>query len=102
MTAPGPTGEWQKHLGVAQAFAGPGQRRRMFRVLDVAGFLLNAQILVRKERKPRTKQFDDDENHSQCWQAVTSTPTSGPQGSASHPDGRVLAEIRVQAVVGVE
>ena len=35
MSALGPTGERQEHLDAAVAFAGAGQRTRMFRVLDV-------------------------------------------------------------------
>ena len=57
------------------AFAGAGQRRRMFRVLDdltvkcATGdlpekyrFLVNTQLMfLKKEKEPTTKIFDDDE-----------------------------------------
>ena len=35
MSAPGLTGERQEHLDVIIAFAGAGQRRRLFRILDI-------------------------------------------------------------------
>ena len=35
VSAPGPTGERQEHLDVVISFAGAGQRRRLFRVLDI-------------------------------------------------------------------
>ena len=35
MSAAGPSGEPQEHLYAIIAFAGPGQRRRLFRILDI-------------------------------------------------------------------
>ena len=59
MSAPGPTGEGQEHLGAIVSFTGAGQRRRPFRGLDIltskwAGrdlpeecrFLLNTQLVL--------------------------------------------------------
>ena len=75
MGAPGPTGERQEHLDAIVAFAGAGQRRRLFRGLDIltvkwatgdlpeeCRFLLNTQLMfLGKEKDPTSKQFDDDE-----------------------------------------
>ena len=35
MSAPGPTGERQEHLDAVVSFAGAGQKRRLFRGLDI-------------------------------------------------------------------
>ena len=35
MSAPGPAGERQEHMDATVAFAGAGQRRRLFRGLDI-------------------------------------------------------------------
>ena len=37
MSAPGPSRERQEHLDPIIAFAGAGQRRRLFRMLDISG-----------------------------------------------------------------
>ena len=73
MSAPGPTGERQEHLGAIVSFAGAGQIRRLFWGLDIltikwatgdlleeCRFLLNTQLMFhKKEKDPTTKQFDD-------------------------------------------
>ena len=65
MSAPSPTGERQEHLDAIIYFAGAGQRRRLFRGLDIftmkwafgelpeeCRFLLNTQLMfLTKERK---------------------------------------------------
>ena len=70
-----PTGERQEHLDAVVSFAAAGQRRRLFRVLDIltvkwatgdlpeeCHFLLNTQLMcLKKEKDPTSKQFDDDE-----------------------------------------
>ena len=75
MSAFGPTGEWQEHLDAIVSFARVGQRRRLFRELDIptikwatsdlpeeCRFLLNTQLLfLKKYKDPTSKQFDDDE-----------------------------------------
>ena len=76
MSAPGPTGERQEHLDAIISFAGAGQRRRLFRGLDIltmklaigdlpeeCRFLLITQLMFLKKKKkdPTSKQFDDDE-----------------------------------------
>ena len=74
MSAPGPTGERQEHLDATVSFAGVGQRRRLFRGLDIltvkwatgdvpeeGRFLLNTQpTFLKKEKDPTSKQFDDE------------------------------------------
>ena len=66
MGAPGATGEGQEHLDAIISFAGAGQRRRLFRDLDILAikwaigdlpeecrFLLNTQLIfLKKERGP--------------------------------------------------
>ena len=72
--APGATGERQEHLDAIDSFAGAGQRRHLFRGLDIltikwasgdlleeCRFLLNAQPIFLKEEDPTPKQIDDDE-----------------------------------------
>ena len=62
MSAAGPTGERQEHLGAIISFAGAGQRRRLFRGLDnltvkwaigdlpeESRFLLNTQLMFLKK-----------------------------------------------------
>ena len=75
MSAPGPTGERQEHLDAIVSFAGAGQRRRLFRGLDIltikwatgdlpegSRFFQNTQLMFLKKKKdPTSKQFDDDE-----------------------------------------
>ena len=75
MSALGPTGERQEHLDAIVSFSGAGQRRRLFRELDVVTikwatgdlpdecrFLLNTRLMfLKKEKDPTSKQFDDDE-----------------------------------------
>ena len=74
-SAPGPAGERQEHLNAVVSFAGAGQRRHLFRELDIltikwatgdlpeeCRFLLNTQLMfLKKEKDPTSKQFDDDE-----------------------------------------
>ena len=74
-SAPGPTGERQEHLDAIISFAGAGQRKRLFRGLDIltiewaigdlpedCRFLLNRELMfLKKEKDPTTKLFDDDE-----------------------------------------
>ena len=44
MSAPRPSGERQEHLGAIVAFACSGQRRRLFRILDIwVAYLLNSR-----------------------------------------------------------
>ena len=75
MSAPGPSGERQEHLDATVSFAGVGQRRRLFRGLDIltvkwatgdvpeeCRFLLNTELMfLKKEKDPTSKQFYDDE-----------------------------------------
>ena len=75
MSAPGPAGERQQHLDIIVPFAGAGQKRRLFRGLDIltikwatadlseeCRILLNTQLMsLKKEKDPTAKQFDDDE-----------------------------------------
>ena len=75
VSAGGPIGERQEHLDAVVSFAGAGQRRRLFRGLDLltikwakgdlpeeCRFLLNTQLMfLKKEKDPKPKQFDDDE-----------------------------------------
>ena len=74
MSAPGPTGERQEHSDAIICFAGAGQRRRLFRRLDIimikwairdlpqeCRFFLNTQLMFLKEKDSTTKLFDDDE-----------------------------------------
>ena len=74
-SAPGPTGERQEHLDAIVAFAGAGQRRRLFRGRDIltikwaigdlpkqCRFFFNTQLMfLKKEKDPTTKLFDDDD-----------------------------------------
>ena len=67
MSAPGPTGERQEHLDAVVSFAGAGQRRRLFRGLDILTikwaigdlleccFLLNTQLMFVKNDKDRLR-----------------------------------------------
>ena len=73
MSALGPTGE-QEHLDAIVSFAGAGQKRRLFRDLDIltikwatgdlpeeCRFLLNTQLMfLKKEKDPTSKQFDNE------------------------------------------
>ena len=75
MSVPGPIGERQEHLDAIVSLVGAGQRRRLFRGLDIltitwatgdlseeCRFLLNMQkMFLKKEKDPTSKQFDDDE-----------------------------------------
>ena len=75
MVALGPTGERQEHLDAIVSFAGVGQKRRLFRGLDIlpikwatgdlleeCRFFLNTELMfLKKEKDPSSKQFDDDE-----------------------------------------
>ena len=82
--APGPTGERQEHLDAIVSFAGGGQRRRLFRKLDIltikwrlAGFLLITQLMFLKKKDPTSKQFDDDEwvrSLTEAQEATTNVP----------------------------
>ena len=92
MSAPGPTGERQEHLDAIVAFAGAGQRRRLFRHSDnqvgdrrlAGGLSLLAQYAVdvperRTGTRPR-KQFDDDEwtrSLAEAQEATTDIPEDG-------------------------
>ena len=74
MSAPGPTGERQEHLDAIISFAGAGQRRLLFRGLDIltfkwavgdlpedGRFLLNTLFMfLKKENDPTTKFFGDE------------------------------------------
>ena len=64
MSGPGPNGERQEHLGAIIAFARAGQRRRVFRILDILTVkwttgdvpaecrcLLNTQLMFLKREK---------------------------------------------------
>ena len=70
MSAPGPTGEWQEHLDAVVSFAGPSQRIRLFRELDMltikwatgdlpeeCRFLLNTQLLFEERERPDLEAF---------------------------------------------
>ena len=75
MSAPGRTAERQERPDAIVSFAGAGQRRRLFRGLDIltmkwatgdlpekCRFLLNTQLtFLKKEKDPTSKQFDDVE-----------------------------------------
>ena len=101
MSAPGPTGERQEPLDAIITFAGAGQRRRLFRVLDIltvkwatgdipeeCRFLLDMQLMfLKKEKDPTNKLFDDDERiRSLAAQAVA---PDMPEGSLFHDQGGV-------------
>ena len=72
MSAPCPAGERQEHLDAVVSVVGAGQRRRLFRELDIltvklatgnlpeeCGFLLGTQLMfLQKEKDPTTKEFD--------------------------------------------
>ena len=96
MSAPGHTGERQEHLDAITAFAGAGQRRLLFRILDIltvkwatrdvleeCRFLLDTQLMfLKSEKDPTTKIFDGDE-----WIRSLTEPqaiTADIQWSASH------------------
>ena len=97
MSAPGPTGERQEHLDAIVSFAGAGQRRRLFRGLDIltikwaicdlpeeCRFLLNTQLMfLKREKDPTTKQFDDDEWIRQLTEAQEVT-TDVPEDSVMY------------------
>ena len=68
LSAPGPTGERQEHLDAIVSFAGAGQRRRLFRGLEIltikwatgdlreeCRFLLNTQLMFLKKEKTRPR-----------------------------------------------
>ena len=68
MSALGPTGERQEHLDASVSFAGAGQRRRLFRGLDILTikwatgdlleerrFLLDTQLMFLKKKKTRPR-----------------------------------------------
>ena len=91
MGAPGPTGKQQEHLDAIVSFARAGQRRRLFRVLDIltlkwatrhlpeeCRFLLNTQLMfLKKEKDPTSRQFDDDEwvrSLTEAQELTTDTP----------------------------
>ena len=70
MSAPGPTGERQEHLDAVISFAGAGQRRRLFRTLDIltikwamgdlpeeCRFLLNTQLMFLKKEKDPPRSY---------------------------------------------
>ena len=97
MSAPGPTGESQEHLDAIVSFAEAGQRRRVFRGLDIltikwamgdlpeeCRFLLNTQLMFpKKEKEPTSKQFDDDEWIRSLTEAQEAT-TGVPENSVSY------------------
>ena len=68
MSTPGPTGERQEHLDAIIYFAGAGQRRRLFRGLDILTIklatgdlpeecLLNTQLMFLKNEKTKKKKL---------------------------------------------
>ena len=75
MSAAGLAGKRQEHLVTVISFAGAGQRRSLFRVLDIltvvlatgefpedCRFLLNTQLMfLKKPKDSSAKIFDDDE-----------------------------------------
>ena len=90
MSAPGPSGEPQEHLDAVVSFAGTGQRRRLFRELDIltikwatgdlpeeCRFPLNTQLMfLKKEKDPTSKQFGGDEWIRSLTEAQEVTMTS--------------------------
>ena len=72
VSAPGPAGERQEHLDAIVSFAGVGQKRRLFRGLNILAitwavgdlpeecrFLPNTRLVfLKKENDPTSKQFD--------------------------------------------
>ena len=123
MSAPGPSGERHEHLDSVVSFAGAGQRRRLFRGLDIltilwatgglpeeCRFLLNTQLtFLKKKKDPTTKQFDDDEWIRSLTEAQEVT-TDIPEDSVTYDQQdvdpkkvrpiqmeRVLAELRLAA-----
>ena len=124
MSAPGFTGERQEYLDAIISFAGVGQRRRLFRGLDISHnakratgdlpeecrFLLNTQLMfLKKEKDPTSKQFDDDEwirSLTEAQEITTDVPEDSvlydqqvvePEESSAHSDGRILAEVCLAA-----
>ena len=125
MSAPGPAGERQEHLDAIVSFAGAGQRRRLFRGLDIltvkwatgdlpeeCRFLVNTQLMFLKEEKdPTSKQFDDEWIRSLMEaQEVTTDVLEDSvtyeqqevdsQESSAHLNGRVLAEVCLTTTLG--
>ena len=100
MSAPGPTGERQEPLDDMITFAGAGQRRRLFRVLDIltvkwatgdipeeCRFLLDMELMfLKKEKDPTNKLFDDDERIRSLAVAQAVAPDM-PEGSLTHDQG---------------
>ena len=91
MSVPWSTGERQEHLDTIIVLAGAGQRRRLFRVLDILAvmwatgdipeerqFVLNTKVMFLKKEKDTstTKIFDDDE-----WTRSLSGAQRSPQTS---------------------
>ena len=110
-----PTGERQEHLDAIISFTVAGQRRRLFRGLDIFNnkwgigdlpeegrFLLNTQLMfLKKEKDPTTKLFDDDDWIRSLTEAqeisadipeenVTFDQQAIHPKSPSHSDGRNL------------
>ena len=116
-----------EHLVAIIAFAGAGQRRRLFRILDIltvkratgdileqCRFLINTQFMFpKKEKDSTTKIFDDDgwirsltEARAVTAEILEERITNGqsevdPKKNPTHPDGEVPAKCvsrRLQAL----
>ena len=90
MSAPGPTGERQEHLDAIVSFAGAGQRRCLFRGLDVLtikwAFARNTQLMfLKKEKDPTTMQVDDDEWIRSLTEVARVTLTSAEDAKKVRP-----------------
>ena len=100
--AAGPTGERQEHLDAVVSFAGAGQRRRLFRELDIltimwatgdlpeeCRFLLNTQMMfLKKEKDTTSKQFGGDEWIRSLMEAQEVT-TDAPEDSVMYEQKEV-------------
>ena len=113
MSAPGPTGERQEHLDAIVSFAGAGQRRRLFRGLDIltikwatgdlpeeCRFLLNTQLTFLKMEKDSTSnQFDDDQwirSLAEAQEATTDVPEDSVTYNQQHVDPKKVRPIQMR------
>ena len=116
MSAPGSTGERQEHLDAVISFAGAGQRRRLFRGLDIHSFTWRTRrmpilpqhaVHVLEERSPSrnylmtTSGFDHWRKHKKLPQTSKKSVIFDRQAVDLHKilsksDGRILAEMRLK------
>ena len=109
---PGATRERQEHLDAIVSFAGGGQRRRLFRGIDIltikwatgdlpeeCRFLLNTQLMfLKKEKYPTSKQFDDGQwirSLAEAQEITTDVPEDSVVYDQQEVDPKTVRPIQI-------